>query len=134
MVPWVPLATVSRPLGQQNTLKSPFRDLIEESPRVNLLVHNHKLHLINERLSRFEFSGLEKSAQPMVFCATCEISMENFVTHTLTWCFDRQTRLYTSLRCSFIFFRLLSSPRSTKVLGGLAHVAGSARTHQQHYL
>ena len=32
MVPWVPLATVPRPLGQQNTLNSPFRDLIEESP------------------------------------------------------------------------------------------------------
>ena len=31
MVPWVPLATVPRPLGQQNTLKSFFRDLIEES-------------------------------------------------------------------------------------------------------
>ena len=34
MVPCVHLATVSRPLGQQNTLKSLFLDLLEESPVV----------------------------------------------------------------------------------------------------
>ena len=32
MVPLVPLVTVPRPLGQQNTLKSLFQDQIEESP------------------------------------------------------------------------------------------------------